>query len=100
MDLILGPEVGLVVAATAVAMLDLEEEIPDMVEENQVMDGVTLAMHLTDQVSDVRTDLLRSDHTTTALARPILARSASTLHHSISLVWRRSFQAANWRLLV
>jgi hypothetical protein len=100
MDLILGPEVALVVVATDVAMLDLEEEILAMVEENQVMDGVTLAMHLTDQVSDVRTALLRSDPTTTALARPTLARSVLTRHHSISLVWRRSFQAANWHLLV
>lgn len=93
MDLIRAQEVASVVEATDAAMVDMEGEILDM-------DGVTLVIHLTDQVSDAKTVHLPSDHTTTALARPIRAPSASTQHRSTWLVWRRLFPEVNWHLVV
>ncbi len=75
MDLIPGQEVALVGEATDAATVDMDVEILDM-------DGVTLAIHLTDQVLDAKTAHLRSDHTITALARLIRAPNASTQHRS------------------
>jgi hypothetical protein len=96
-------------------MLDMEEEMLDteeetmvtaeeilvMAEEILVMSVVaTAVIHLTDPTLDVRMGLLHFDHTTTALARLIHARNASTQHRSIWLAWRRLSLVANWHLVV
>jgi hypothetical protein len=85
--------VALVVGATDAGTLDLRGESP-------AMDEVTMAIHLTGQALHVRKDLHRFDPITTAPARRILARNASTTHRSILQLGKRLFQAANWHLLV
>jgi hypothetical protein len=82
-------------------MLDTEEETMVTAEEILVMSVVaTAVIHLTDPTLDVRMGLLHFDHTTTALARLIHARNASTQHRSIWLAWRRLSLVANWHLVV
>lgn len=75
------------------------EGSPVMGGENQVTDEGILAMRRIGQVSDVKTHHLHLGLTTTALARHILARNASTQHHNILLESKRSSQVGNWLLL-
>jgi hypothetical protein len=89
MDLIQGLGVALDEEVMDVVMVVMEEVNLDTEEGNPVMDGVNRLILLTDQVLDVKMELLRFDCTITVPALLTLALSASTQHHSIWLVSRK-----------
>lgn len=88
---------GDLVEASDAAKPAMEEGTLGMAGGSQVMDELTLATPLTDQILEMRTDTPNFDRTIIALAEPIRSRSALTNHHTISLVWKRSFLVVNWR---
>jgi hypothetical protein len=89
-------EVALVVEVMDGAMPDMEEETLVMAGEILALAVAMAAIHLTGPALDERTEPLHFAHTTTALARLIRVRNASTQPRSIWPAWRRSSRVANW----